>query len=200
MASGKTFSEGGGGGGYLNGVAAVITGYKFVERGPYKGNDGGTFSVIDLTLEFRRDGASEVQTRRLKVGQADEFNGISADGQTLLIKKPIYGKSEAGLFLSSLGAKDSNWVNYPDVDGEAHYSPMVGLRVKFAMLPKANGQTEVGSDGKTYPKRDLYVDEVLGSGAGTANVTATSKAQVGANTQAQLRAAALKAARVPVVA
>ena len=149
----STFHKGGGG--FLNGVDGVITGYRWTDQ--FNGEDfvpgkkskeqggGDKFHSLFMELSARPDGADEDQTQNLFAGGYDDYE-VSEDGLTLTSAEggecAIGGNTAAAKFIASLceaGFPESKFDEDPD---SINFEPMVGTRVRF-------GQAVVlGKDGK----------------------------------------------------
>lgn len=165
-----------GGGGFLNGVEALITGYSFVvgetskiKKGDRKGQD---FTPITLVPTFRLDGADEDVSQRLLVGGADNFEGVDEDGLNLNIGEGRIGAStEAAIFIESLCNPTGGGEGFPadrfDEDETIwNLEPMIGTRVRLVQITNAEKTKRQGpqvnaTTGKSYDRKDLKVESVL---------------------------------------
>lgn len=142
-----------GGGGFLNGVDGVISGYRWTDQfngedfepGKKPGTKEDKFHSLFMELSARADGADEDVTQNLFAGNYEDFE-ISEDSLTLTAKDggdcSIGGNTAAAKFVASLceaGFPESKFDEDPE---SINFEPMVGSRVRF-------GQAVVmGKDGK----------------------------------------------------
>lgn len=158
------------GGGFLNNVDGVITGYQFTDVFP--GGDGdskkkkGDFNALYFILNARVDGADDDVTTTLFAGSADDFE-ISDDGHTL---EPLAegGGLRAGtpLFklLESLIEHGFPETNFPE--DQINFEAMIGTRVTFVQVVDEEATKKLGKKkdkktGKEYNRTDLKVSAVL---------------------------------------
>lgn len=147
----ETFRQGGGG--FLNHVDGVITGYRFtdefngVEFEP--GNKPGTkdpkFHSGFMELSGRVDGADEDVTQNLFFGSYDDYE-VSEDGLTLTAAAggecTIGANSAVAKFIASLVEAGFPLTKLSDDPDSINFEPIIGARVRF-------GQAQVlGKDGK----------------------------------------------------
>ena len=141
------------GGGFLNNVDGVITGYKWSDTPPGDGEKSskGDFTPLFFVLSARPDGADEDVTTSLFVGDADLFE-ISEDGLTLEPLKEGAGLKEGTsfyTFLESLitaGFPETNFVDDPAI---INFEPMIGTRVTFVQIKDTKGMERAAAKYKT---------------------------------------------------
>lgn len=166
----SSFSRGGGG--FLNGVDATITGLDFVvnpiayeiKQGARKGED---FQPVNLVASFRVDGASEDVSKRLLVGGIADFGGVSEDGSTLDIGGGRFStKSEAGLFVDSLFSPTGGGEGFPEdrISEDAtslNLQPVLGTRVRLVTLDAldAKGNVKKHEGTNKEGKKQIYTDK-----------------------------------------
>lgn len=158
------------GGGFLNNVDGVITGYQFTDEFP--GGDSGSkkkkgdFNALYCILSARVDGAEDDVTTTLFAGGADDFE-ISEDGHTL---EPLAegGGMRANTpffkFLESLIEHNFPETNFPE--DVINFEAMIGTRVTFVQVVDEEATKKLGKkkskDGKKeYNRTDLKVSAVL---------------------------------------
>lgn len=160
------------GGGFLNNVEALFTGYSFVvaaDTAIKNGkNKGKTWSPISFIPTFRVDGADEDVSQRLLVGNLDNLDvEISEDGQTLTFGEGagLFKDNETMIFFESLisgGFPEDAFDEDPQV---LNFAPAVGARVRLIQEVNAektkNQGKQKGKDGKEYDRRDLKVQTVI---------------------------------------
>ena len=161
-----------GGGGFLNGVTALFTGYQFVlsaDQEIKKGKRAGqTWSPISFVPSFRLDGADEDVSQRLLFADADRVDAtVSEDGLTVTLGPDavIFADNETMIFLQSLidsGFPESNLNDDPTI---LNVEPAVGSRLVLVQTVNAEKTKQQGKqkgkDGKEYDRKDLKVSEVL---------------------------------------
>lgn len=169
----STFKRGGGG--YLAQGEVTLVGYQFIlgdEVTIGKGDrKGETMQFLNLNLDFKEDGSSEIKSRKLTIGGSAPYGEISEDGLTL--EDPAgrgLGNDEAGKFISSL----CDSPNFPedrfDEDPTSiNLEPMIGARLKLHWVDNpektAKQGPQIDAKGNKWPRRDLMVLEVLGVAA-----------------------------------
>ncbi len=167
------------GGGFLNGVDGVISGYQWTDEfngqpftpGKIKGTDGKTIDKphsLNLALSVRADGAEEDTTTTVKAAGDFDAYEVSEDGHVLTSADGgecnISANSATGKFLASLivgGFPESLFSEDPD---SIDLTPMIGARVRFVQRTdvertKSFGKQK-GKDGKLYDRKDLIVETV----------------------------------------
>jgi hypothetical protein len=165
------------GGGFLNNVDGVITGYEFSDETPAK--DGGRepfkpgkdpktgkarFHSLYCYLSARADGADEDVSTALFVGGADDWD-VSDDGHELIPTKDgqqLGASSSFAKFLGSLCESGFPETRLPEETFD--FSPIIGTRVRFIQRVDEDGTKRLGKrkgkDGKEYNRTDLVVDQV----------------------------------------
>ncbi len=180
------------GGGFLNNVDAVITGYQFevgdtvqIKKGDRKGED---FTPLSLVPSFRVDGADEDVSIRLLIGDAARFGAVSDDGLTLDTPEgqSFGANSEAGIFIASLCENGFPEDRLSDDDTTINFEPIVGTRVRVvnevnAEKTKRQGKQVNKTTKKEYDRRDLKIAEVYE----VADVKPAAKAKTPAKTTAK---------------
>ncbi len=161
------------GGGFLNGVDAVITGYQFSDEFNGKpfvpGKDPKThkdkFHSLYVSLSARVDGAEEDVTTTLFAGGYDDFE-VSDDGHTLT---PVEDGRELGggtafaKLITSLVEAGFPETNLSET--EINYEPIIGTRVRFVQRVNAEDTKKLGKQkdkktGKEYERKDLLIETV----------------------------------------
>jgi hypothetical protein len=179
-----------GGGGFLNGVDAVFTGYSFltgetvkIKNGARKGED---FTPLSLVPTFRVDGADADVSQRLLIGDADNYGPVSEDGLTLEMGDGAIGaSSEAGIFIDSLVEGGFPVENFDEDETTLNLEPVIGTRLRLvqevnADKTKRQGKQKNEKTGKEYDRRDLKVATVHEVGAGPAKAAKGGKPAKGA--------------------
>jgi hypothetical protein len=165
------------GGGFLNNVDGVITGYEFTDvfPGAGGGKSKSDFHTLYCILAARVDGADEDVQTTLFVGDADAFE-ITDDGHTLVPNDEGYELGANSGFATFIASLCDN--GFPDTkfpEDEFNWEAMIGTRVRFKQqineaLTKKLGKRK-GKDGKAeYSRTDLVIDavyDVKSSGAAT---------------------------------
>ena len=178
-----------GGGGFLNGVDVMFTGYQFelaADQEIKKGkNAGKTWSPISFVPSFRVDGADADVSQRLLLCNADTVDAtVSDDGLTVTFGPDalIFADNETMIFLQSLidaGFPESNFNDDPTV---LNVEPAVGCRLKLVQTVNAEKTKQQGKqkgkDGKEYDRKDLKVAEVLSLPQVAAKTNGKTKAVV----------------------
>src|SRR6266404_1481139 len=161
------------GGGFLNGVDAVITGYTWTDAFNGKefvaGKDPKTkkdkFHSLYFVLSARADGAEEDVTTTLFAGGFEDFE-VSDDGHTLT---PVEDGRELGggtafaKLLTSLVEAGFPETNLSET--EINYEPIIGTRVRFVQRVNAEDTKKLGKQvdkktGKQYERKDLIIETV----------------------------------------
>lgn len=135
------------GGGRLNGVDGVITGYEFTTTYPF--GDGNQkkksdFNSLYFVQSVRQDGADEDILDPLWAGNADNFE-ISDDGLTITPVEEGFGiglNSDLGKFINSMCENGFPETNLPDDNEPINYEAIIGTRCRFVQV------AQVGRDGK----------------------------------------------------
>jgi hypothetical protein len=191
-----------GGGGFLNGVDGVISGYQFTDEfageafKPGKVNGKDKFHSLYCLLSVRVDGADEDVTTTLFVGGADDWT-ISEDGHTL---EPVEDGRELGAntsfakVITSLVESGFPETNLPE--DSINYEAIIGTRARFVQKVNVEDTKKLGKrkdkkTGKEYDRMDLVIDQVY-SLPGTQGAAATAPAAA-----PKAAAAGKKAAKAP---
>ncbi len=168
----SSFSRGGGG--QLNDVDVTFQGYQFVQHSEgfeiKKGDrKGETFTPLNLVVSLLVDGADEAVTRRLLVGEATDYAGITDDGLTLNLGEGRFSaKSEAGQFIDSLVEAGFNADEFDEDPTTLNLEPVVGRRLRVVQVDVVDNKgvvkTHVGEnkEGKavTYKDKSTRVSKV----------------------------------------
>ena len=165
------------GGGFLNGVDAVITGYQFTDEfngEPFRpGKDPKTkkerFHALYYVLSARVDGADEDVTTTLFVGGADDWE-VSEDGYVISPTedgRQLGGGTSFAKLLNSLVQPLDGNPGFPEdrlPDEEFDFRPIIGTRVRFVQRKDEEATKKLGKrkgkDGKEYDRQDLLVETV----------------------------------------
>lgn len=178
------------GGGFLNNVDGVITGYTFTDEfngEPFRpGKDPKTkkdkFHSLNTLLAVRVDGADEDVTTTLFTGGWDDFN-VSEDGLTIwdsqyeTEEEAIAAGTEArqigantalAKFINSLVKPVDDLDNgFPEdklPEDSINFEPIIGTRVRFVQRDNAEDTKKLGkrkgANGKEYSRQDLLVSTV----------------------------------------
>lgn len=182
MARQSSFKKGGG---FLNGVDAVITGYEFTDGfagKPYvagkmtdlKGKSVDKPHSLNVLLSVRVDGATEDTTATLRVAKNFDEWDVSDEGHTLTPNEDaaLGGSSAWGKFIQSWEAAASQGAESEEyAEGVYNYEPIIGSRVRLvqqaysaqelANIKKLGApEKRKGTDGKDYARQSLVVEEV----------------------------------------
>lgn len=175
------------GGGFLNNVDGVITGYEFTTTFP--GSDGkreskSDFNPLYAVLSAKVDGADEGVSTTLFVGNADSFS-IEDDGKTLVPVEEGYelgANAEWSKLITSLCENGDGKFSEEDLPEDTiNYEAIIGLRVRFVQVDV------VGKDGKVKTK-------VSKKDKKTYNVTAVQVAKVHGRVEEEKKGKAGKSA------
>lgn len=179
------------GGGFLNNVDGVISGYEFTDAfngvAFVAGRDPKTkkerFHSLYCVISVRVDGADEDVSTTLFVGGADDFE-VENDGHTLV---PVEEGRELGA--STAFAKLITSLceaGFPDTllpEDEINYEAVIGTRARFVQRVNEEDTKKLGKrkdpkTGKEYPRTDLVIDQVydLPSSSPAAKKTTGGKA------------------------
>jgi hypothetical protein len=192
------------GGGFLNNVDGVISGYQMTDEfngvafTPGRVNGKEKFHSLYCVLSARVDGAEEDVTTTLFVGGADDFE-ISEDGHTLT---PVEDGRELGAntafakLITSLVEAGFPETNLPE--DEINFESIIGTRVRFVQRTDVEGTKKLGKrkdkkTGKEYDRQDLVIEQVYslpGASAPTAAGKAAPKAKATAAKAGGKKAAA----------
>jgi hypothetical protein len=183
-----------GGGGFLNGVDAVITGYEFTDQfagqafdPKAKKKDGSpVFHALNVVLSTRTDGASEDQTVNLMAGGYEDYE-VSADGLTIEPNREggqLSADLPFGILVNS--AVDAAAAAGLDLEGRltpTNFEGLIGTRVRFIQqtdeaATKKFGKVKNKKDPKHpgYDRKNLGVETVYELGSGKAKVAAKGAA------------------------
>ncbi len=147
----STFRKGGGG--FLNGVDGVISGYRWTDQfngedfepGKKPGTKEDKFHSLFLELSARADDADEDLTQNLFAGGYDDYE-VSEDELTLTNVEggecSIGANTPAGKFLASLVEAGFPESKFSEDTDSVNVEPMVGTRVRFGQA------VVIGKDGK----------------------------------------------------
>lgn len=161
-----------GGGGFLNGVAAKITGYEFVlspDMEIKKGKRAGqTWSPVSFIPAFRVDGADADVSTRLLLGDADRLSlTVSEDGQTVTLGEDVtlFADNEVIAFIQSMVSADFPEDRLDSDPLTINLEPIVGTRVMLEQVvndakTKIQGQ-QISKSGKGYDRKDLRVAQII---------------------------------------
>lgn len=183
------------GGGMLNNVDGVITGYLFTGVFPFETKGGAKqldFSPLYTTLSVRVDGADEDVTQVLMGDVLDGWE-ISEDGWTLTGDGKIRANGDLGRFLTTLieptgGEPGFPEARLPDLEAgdDVNLQAIIGTRVRFVQEDKLDRAGRIKTrkskkDGKLYPDtrtivaKVYSVPEVKGKGKNRTAAVATTK-------------------------
>lgn len=164
------------GGGFLNGVDGVITGYRFTDEfngtaysaKPDPKTKQVPFHSLFCEVSVRVDGAEEDVNQHLFAGGFDDFE-ISEDGLTLTAPDGgecnIGEKTGTAIFFASVCAGGFPDDRLSDDPNTVNFEPIIGSRVKFVQrkneeLTRKRGKRKDKKTGKEYDRTDLVVDTV----------------------------------------
>jgi len=177
------------GGGFLNGVDGVITGYTFTDEfngEPFKpGRDPKTgkerFHALYCVLSVRVDGADEDVTTTLFVGGADDFE-VSEDGHVLSSEegRELGAGTAFAKFITSMVEAGFPEARLPE--DSIDFTSIIGTRGRF--IQRANeedtkrlGKRKDKKTGKEYARTDLVIDQVYELPADEAEAAPAPKAK-----------------------
>jgi hypothetical protein len=176
------------GGGFLNNVDGVITGYQWTDQFPGDGKakkGKSDFNPLFFVLSARADGAEDDVTTHIFAGGADDFE-ISDDGYTL---EPL--QEDGGLrqgtpfskFLDSL--LDKGFPEDALPEDSINYQAIIGTRVTFIQVKDMEATDRAGQrvdkkTGKKYDRTNTQIGAVLalpsaGGKAGSKGAKADTK-------------------------
>ena len=197
-----------GGGGRLNGVDAVITGYTFTdeflgypfEPGKFKDQKGKMLDKthnLYLEVSVRVDGADEDAVEPLRVSRDFDAFEVSEDGRTLTRADggpcTFNRNTAAAKFINSLVTPPEGDLSFPedrfdDTLEAINLEPMIGTRVRLVKqldkeatsFAKEQGGSgkRKGKDGKEYNFENLIVERVYALPEDAAPPAKTAKAPV----------------------
>jgi hypothetical protein len=157
------------GGGFLNDVDGVITGYEFTDvfpGGDTRRQKKGDFRSLHFVLSARVDGAAEDVTTTLFAGSADDFE-ISENGKTItpVDDAGVRANSGLGKFIASMVEHGFPEEDLPE--DEINFEPIIDQRVRFAQVVNEGATKKYGKRkakvGKgEYDRTDLVVSAVYG--------------------------------------
>jgi hypothetical protein len=164
------------GGGFLNGVDGVITGYRFTDEfngvafvpGKKAGSKDEKFHTLFCEVSVRVDGATEDVNQHLFVGGYDDYE-ISEDGLTLTDPSGgecnIGEKTGAAIFFKSVVDGGFPEDRLSDDPNTVNFEPIIGSRVKFVQRKDEESTRKLGKrldkkTGKSYDRTNLVVDTV----------------------------------------
>lgn len=174
-----------GGGGFLNNVDVLFTGYQFelsADQEIKKGKRAGqTWSPISFVPTFRLDGADADVSQRLLFVDADRVDAtVSDDGLTVTLGPDalIFADNETMVFIQSLIDADFPEEKFNDDPSIVNFEPAIGYRLTLvqavnAEKTKAQGKQK-GKDGKEYDRKDLKVSAVLAEPVVSAKASKTA--------------------------
>jgi hypothetical protein len=163
-----------GGGGFLNGVDAVITGYKLTDEfngepfNPKRKTNSGkpAFHFLNVALTTRVDGATEDQTTTLKAGTFSDFQ-VSEDGLTLTPNSDgaeLWGNLDFAILIQSMVEAEPKLA---ELLTEYDFRAIIGARVRFRQQVNAEKTSKQGKvpnkkdpSKPGFDRKDLVVDAV----------------------------------------
>ena len=181
-----------GGGGFLNNVDVLFTGYQFelsADQEIKKGKRAGqTWSPISFVPSFRIDGADGDVSQRLLFCDADRIDAtVSEDGLTVTLGADalIFADNETMVFLQSLIDGGFDEAKFNDDPTILNVEPAVGYRLTLVQTVNAEKTKQQGKqkgkDGKEYDRKDLKVLTVLSAPVAGAKASKTApKGKAGA--------------------
>ena len=187
-----------GGGGFLNGVEAVILGYQFTNEFPSENAKTDDTKKLYMVLTVQEAGAEESQDTTLN-GGGGEFFEISADGHVLTSvdsgRAPkLWEASAIYKFVSSIVDAEPRFDDRlpdPNVSLTIDLRPIIGTRVRLEQVVVTDAKTgkaltrkvKAGKHaGKEFKVTNLQVVKVLELPAeGKKPATAAKKAATGAS-------------------
>ena len=160
------------GGGFLNNVDGVITGYQWTDQAPQGKNSAkkkkgsSDFNPLFFVLSARADSAEEDVTTSMFAGGADDFE-ISEDGLTLETIQEDGGLRQGtpfSKFMDSLLDKGFPEENLPE--DSINYEAIIGTRVTFIQEKDVEATARAGKrkdqkTGKEYDRTNTVVSAVL---------------------------------------
>jgi len=186
------------GGGFLNNVDGVITGYRWTDEfngvefepgiNPKTGKQ--RFHSLFFELSVRLDGAEEDITQNLFAGDADAFD-IAEDGSDITPNEDGYALGQGTpqhKFINTLCEHGFPETSLPE--DTYNYGPIVGTRVRFAQedvldangKPKKRVATKGKFKGKEFTDRTTVVAQVYELPAKAAKGAKGAKATVAVKT------------------
>ncbi len=161
-------------GGILNGKDVTWTGYQFqVKTFPARSADETPWSPVNCEIRFRIDGADEDIKQYLKMGNAEAWGGISADGLRLLTPEgqTLSSGNQLAILLASF-EKAGFPADVFDADDTPEYISMehlVARKPRFRIETPINeektaqwGKQKNKTTGKEYDRRDLVATKFYG--------------------------------------
>ncbi len=169
------------GGGFLDGVDVVFTGYTFTDEfagepfkpGKIKGLDGKLIDkphTVNVLCSFRPDGATEDTPITLKMANDFDAYEVSEDGLTLTAADGgecnVNQNSSGPKFFASIcvGGFDENELS--DDPNSINFEPMIGTRMRLIQRTDVERTKKYGmkkdkkNPGKEYERKDLVCDQV----------------------------------------
>lgn len=179
----------GGGGGFLNNVDGVITGYNFTHAFPGAQREDNEKQVY-MILHILVDGAEGPVSTTLRGGGA-QYLSAEEDGRVLINpeggRARLWNKSSLYAFMASLVSPLDGKAGFPDErfdedESIIDFTPMIGTRVRLVQavdeeaVKKGIKRKGKGRDGeeRTYNPTLLKVQSVLALPAATAASTSTT--------------------------
>lgn len=172
-----------GGGGYLNNVSAVISGYKFGSKvWESKKKGGDDYTTLSVQLLIVPDGATAPVQQFLQAGFLQDNQRISANGLTLESEDDsaiILEDSEFGKFI--LSAFEAGLPEDALREDGRNYEGLIGYRVTFKKVVDEEATAKFGrrvdkkDKTKSYNRDYLTVSAVLGKQAVAAGKSKAAK-------------------------